>query len=635
MNDTGAHPGVRNLLARFENSQSNTTSPPDRGRSPVDSENSGSARPLSKVRASFVAVDGSQSPVAGLRKTSGRSDSPAAPLRVRSFNSDDVPSLKSPLSASPTGSGFPMEQTAMENGNESKDTGSQEPSEFPAVVVEEGLKSPVKEAVSSYNKENKPVSEPAAPASLAASPSKTTKTVTKRPSAIQVGKAASTNKLAPKPTPATGPRSSAQPRTPTSPAKTANEKTRTARSPKPPTTAANQAPTHKSSRASLNPATTRATTTTRPVRASMPAREATKAGVSDASRTTKPRSRSPAKSTRLPPSATAPSLSSGANKSGTTGTATSRLSRKPSTLKSAKSGTQQRATTPTASSVRKSSRPSPPSGGERPPSRVSNGSSKPVDEGFLARMMRPTASSASKTHEKVDVKSPPRTSKPTRAPVKKVASKAEIRAPRAAKSVEKPQPTPVEKANDALQKKISTEPVIKEEATGVVSAEPQAEPPKPFEPTVDSQEKPAEAPVEPSTESTVEEQPAETPAEAPAEAPAETPAEPSVVAADSDEPAVEASTEKHVEQPTEPLVEQTTDVAQSATEENDASLTEPTEVSVPVDLEENNSQAESKEAVEPAVPEHTETDKPTSDLVESTPESKDTDEIDIAKLSLT
>ncbi|KAH8423085.1 uncharacterized protein LDX57_000841 [Aspergillus melleus] len=627
MNDTGAHPGVRNLLARFENSQSNTTSPPDRGRSPVDSENSGSARPLSKVRASFVAVDGSQSPVAGLRKTSGRSDSPAAPLRVRSFNSDDVPSLKSPLSASPTGSGFPMEQNAMENGNESKDAGSQEPSDFPAVVVEEGLKSPVKEAVSSHNKENQPVSEPAAPASLAASPSKTTKTVTKRPSAIQVGKAASTNKPAPKPTPATGPRSSAQPRTPTSPAKTANEKTRTARSPKPPAAATNQALTHKSSRASLNPATTRATTTTRPVRASMPAREATKAGVSDASRTTKPRSRSPAKSTRLSPSATAPSLSSVANKPGTTGTATSRLSRKPSTLKSAKSGTQQRAITPTASSVRKSSRPSPPSGGERPPSRVSNGSSKPVDEGFLARMMRPTASSASKTHEKVDVKSPPRTSKPTRAPVKKVASKAEIRAPRAAKTVEKPQPTPVEKANDALQKKISTESVIKEETTEVVSAEPQAEPPKPVEPTVDSQEKPAEAPVEPSTESTAEEQPAE--------APAETPAEPSVVAADPVEPAVEASTEKHVEQPTEPLVEQTTDVAQSAIEENVASPAETTEVSVPVDLEENNSQAESKEAVEPAVPEHTETDKSTSDIVESAHESKDTDEIDIAKLSLT
>jgi len=30
------------------------------------------------------------------------------------------------------------------------------------------------------------------------------------------------------------------------------------------------------------------------------------------------------------------------------------------------------------------------------------------EEGFLARMMRPTASSASKTHEKVEVKTPPR-----------------------------------------------------------------------------------------------------------------------------------------------------------------------------------------------------------------------------------
>jgi len=34
--------------------------------------------------------------------------------------------------------------------------------------------------------------------------------------------------------------------------------------------------------------------------------------------------------------------------------------------------------------------------------------SKGSDDGFLARMMRPTASSASKVHDKTDVKSPPK-----------------------------------------------------------------------------------------------------------------------------------------------------------------------------------------------------------------------------------
>jgi len=39
---------------------------------------------------------------------------------------------------------------------------------------------------------------------------------------------------------------------------------------------------------------------------------------------------------------------------------------------------------------------------------VSTAGSKAPDEGFLARMMRPTASSASKTHEKVEPKTPPK-----------------------------------------------------------------------------------------------------------------------------------------------------------------------------------------------------------------------------------
>lgn len=83
---------------------------------------------------------------------------------------------------------------------------------------------------------------------------------------------------------------------------------------------------------------------------------------------------------------------------------------------------------------------------------MSNTSSKVVDEGFLARMMRPTASSASKAHEKVEVKSPPRSSRVTRAPVRPVASKTEAHKSRptkeksvARKPQENPQPVSTEK----------------------------------------------------------------------------------------------------------------------------------------------------------------------------------------------
>src|SRR5947209_130237 len=69
--------GVRNLRAMFENKTSDlatSTSPPSRGRSPADSEASLQSRPVSKVRASFVAgerpAEAGQGQQWGLRKAS-------------------------------------------------------------------------------------------------------------------------------------------------------------------------------------------------------------------------------------------------------------------------------------------------------------------------------------------------------------------------------------------------------------------------------------------------------------------------------------------------------------------------------------------------------------------------------------
>lgn len=50
---------------------------------------------------------------------------------------------------------------------------------------------------------------------------------------------------------------------------------------------------------------------------------------------------------------------------------------------------------------------------------MSTAGSKAPDEGFLARMMRPTASSASKTHEKVEPKTPPKKTATSKAKMKR------------------------------------------------------------------------------------------------------------------------------------------------------------------------------------------------------------------------
>ena len=132
----------------------------------------------------------------------------------------------------------------------------------------------------------------------------------------------------------------------------------------------------------------------------------------------------PTQPVKLPSSATAPTAASAAKLGGhagisrspsrtsTSGTATTR---KPAPFSKDRPSTSTRGPPSGGGSStnarRKVSRPSLPpqqQPHDRPKSRASTVGTKPPDEGFLARMMRPTASSASKTHEKVEVKSPPR-----------------------------------------------------------------------------------------------------------------------------------------------------------------------------------------------------------------------------------
>ncbi|MCJ1286009.1 hypothetical protein MMC26_005351 [Xylographa opegraphella] len=165
------------------------------------------------------------------------------------------------------------------------------------------------------------------------------------------------------------------------------------------------------------------------------ASEAKKAPTASSSLPKKPTPKSPTRPTRLPAAATAPTAASaaklGANSSTQLSNGTSTIGtstdRKASTQKKDRLIVSSRVV-PAASAApglqKKSSRPSLPPGShpaDRPKSRASTVGSKPPDEGFLARMMRPTASSASKAHEKVEPKSPPR-----KAPITKSKRKSEF-----------------------------------------------------------------------------------------------------------------------------------------------------------------------------------------------------------------
>ncbi|KKK19597.1 hypothetical protein ARAM_000357 [Aspergillus rambellii] len=491
MTDTGAHQGVRSLLARFENSQNKTPSPPSRGRSPVNSDN------LSKVRASFIAVDGGtpSNPIIGLKRISGTSDSPPPSAKgPRSLNSDDLDgSVKSVASSIQTTNSLGTTQKM--SGQTGKETSTE--------VTEPSTAHTSSEQPTPFaNKESQPAPKLSSPPTPALSSPKPTKAVSKKPPAV-LAKTLSASKPA-----APAPKSPAQPRTPTSPTKPGTEKAARAtatRAPRPSTSKTNtdspKAPAHKPSRASLN---TTVKAAARPARASTPARETAKS----THRPSDVRSGSLPRQARPPASSTAPSLAPAA-KVGPTST----LSRKPSTLRNAGSAAQ-RAVTPTAASVRKQATRTSPghAGNDRPHSRTSNSSTKPVDEGFLARMMRPTASSANKAHEKLEIRSPPRP-QVARAP-RRVPSRLETRSTRpvkedqsvAEKSQEKPSaaeqvvaPELEEKHPNVAPVQETTVPETSEETATGLDKSPESVV------SVDSHEDtPAAPPVEPSVEVSTE-----------------------------------------------------------------------------------------------------------------------------------
>ncbi|KAL1858616.1 hypothetical protein Plec18170_002818 [Paecilomyces lecythidis] len=436
MSGTPSAGGVRSLLAKFENqSQNDNTSPPSRGRSPAGSDNSGNGRPLSKVRASFIAVEnvGRSGPFGGLRK-SNDGETPLSPSRLRSSEVDDPYSTITAMSEKENnvppnnGSGDnvkPDEKRPESNGSSEARSalgnilkGSPPPE-----------KSQPQDTPTAVSTEVPIADEKPQPAekieSVAEKESATPKPATKEPSNLSLPRDNSSSKLNGKTSPTRPAKSPVPSRTQksttTSASQSATKNTNAGKQPsgKEPT----KTVAAKPSRPSLNPP---AKITSRSTPNSTPSRDSAKKTTTKSSPNGKARSKSPTRPVRLPASATAPTASSAA-KTGAASRSPSRaqtpssgLTRKPSTLKKDATGASPRV--PASNVPRQPSRASLASpGSDRPKSRTSNVGTKPVDDSFLARMMRPTASSASKTHEKVEAKTPPRTRStrtPRRSPAK-------------------------------------------------------------------------------------------------------------------------------------------------------------------------------------------------------------------------
>ena len=410
--------GVRSLLAKFENNQSNSTSPHSRGLSPGTPDAGGQVRPLSNVRANFVVVreEFGQGSILGLRKSENSQDVKGSaaddgdvnrkPVTISSENAEAVDLA----SSSPSQNSHPGTDGLQHNGvdNVQRPSGRQpgrngtaeeppanqsstpENASTPASVGQK-----IKQTSQATEKKDTPLPKKTS----------TSKTVTKRPSTISID-----NKNASKS------------------ALIQDLKTPTLKTPEAPGFRISEA------RQSDKPSQPRDTkepvkaTTKKPSSCPPPdSRGNSKRSIAYSSPNHNSQTKAPAQAARLSASMAVPTASS-ITKTGNPPQSLSRgnlassgLSRKPSVLLGAKTEPSSRLTAATTTSLRRQpSRQSLPAQPplERPRSRVSVTSTRAPDETFLARMMRPTASSANKMHEKVEPRSPPKSVKVLRPPKK-------------------------------------------------------------------------------------------------------------------------------------------------------------------------------------------------------------------------
>ncbi|EXJ78992.1 hypothetical protein A1O3_08493 [Capronia epimyces CBS 606.96] len=427
--------GVRNLRAMFENKASDqSTSPPSRGRSPNPSELSNNSRPVSKVRASFVAVektgDNGGAPILGLRRINsavssqgelkeshtmggGNEDHPLAktqpPVKVQTASKPEH--AHSTDNAMEGGLGTILKGSAFVDSTPPKDTS--EARKFGEALSSGLLREKLSKSPSKPNDETKAAEivqkMEAAKASLQGPPPTTTLQTTK---SAQPVKAPPTRQAMTKPAPKSPVTSRPSPQSQTSP--TAHLRGGPAKirgvmeSAKAAQRARDAAKQDASEGDRRQSSAQKLDTRSQPKPATESAKkERTPTSPKAARRQETVKPKSPTRPTKLPPVVIASTAASSAKlealRSPTEPNSRKSVAKKPSST----SVRPPRASTSSTTSTlaKKTSHASLSNGHDRPKSRVSI--SKP-DDGFLARMMRPTASSARKVHEKIQTNSPPR-----------------------------------------------------------------------------------------------------------------------------------------------------------------------------------------------------------------------------------
>ncbi|KAK5163101.1 uncharacterized protein LTR77_010885 [Saxophila tyrrhenica] len=447
-----ASSAVRNLRSMFENKAATNleaqNSPEPRGRSPGalgGSKDIGLERPTSKVRASFVSVEPSA------RMATEESISNGSPTRRRgSFVEADADlGLRKTISehheaapekvvesavGTPKGSGD--EEATLPAEDDS--TAPQEPAnpDKPVTAAEEEPSEmqpadPTSEQAVSGGEALPPVAEDLRATAHSAAPSSARKTSEKGRSTNSKPPAISTKASTKPSSSAKSPAS--QPKTPQS------------------STAQPKVPAKKASRSSL----------TAPTAASMARSGAGTDHPSKTSPSSGPKKREPTKPVSLPSHLTAPTASSRAKHDPTSASGPSTTS-KPTTSRPKPSSTRPTPRTSLAPAHRPGSQTSHTSAPAPRRSMASGDNSS-----FLERMMKPTAASASKTHEKSDAKSPPSKSKTTSKPKTNGTSSKPAAAAKTAPAGKPEDPVP-EAANEssAPPQEPSTAQPIPENSTG-------------------------------------------------------------------------------------------------------------------------------------------------------------------------
>ncbi|RBA11515.1 hypothetical protein FPRO05_04687 [Fusarium proliferatum] len=432
---------VKNLRAMFENK--GDTSPPDRGRSsgastPVQGSGTGNSgtespvRPLSKVRTSFVAIE--KDGRIGLRRDPSHESSVSRRRLSMDTDAESVSTIPDKPSASledAPRAGKPFFQEAIPESPRHQIDPPKTPTEQMGAVTDEPSVNPDKKVDAEEPSPSLLPAEPATTEPVAASPKKENKPPAASAGANGKAKventkeaklpketapAATAKASAPKKTTATRPSTISTKAPNTKPAAKSPSATRPTASathkpePKPAPKAAPAPKKETKSAPKPTPAATRpsATNTTKKPQPLKPT-------PSDAP-FVKPKPKSPTKPVHLPASLMAPTASSGAKtgrqvqsaaSSQNLGVPARPASRASATGAGASTGKTVKRQPSNVGRSRPSLGPPP----KKPSDPAHPKKEAPVDESFLARMMRPTQASAQKTSEKVPTTPPKKTAK--------------------------------------------------------------------------------------------------------------------------------------------------------------------------------------------------------------------------------